>query len=270
MKSILAILSSIGLVGCTTQPADTKPVPSRQSHQHHQHGHEQHGQTELIVQAELDSVQPEEPTKLTMMLHGADGKMLKDFETVHEQKLHLIIVRDALDRFDHIHPEIDPAGNITATHTFATPGTYKLFADFKPAGQEQAVAKASVKVGGDAPVRPELIPNVPGTVSGDGLTAEVSIEPRRDGHEVAISFVLYDSSGQPVTVLEPYLGAMGHLVIISADAEHYVHAHPVENSSQSNRVTFEAHFPATGLYKAWGQFQVAGKVFTVPAVLDIP
>ncbi len=33
-------------------------------------------------------------------------------------------------------------------------------------------------------------------------------------------------------------------------------------------ITFEFAFPKPGIYKAWGQFQRDGAVFTVPFVMD--
>jgi hypothetical protein len=62
---------------------------------------------------------------------------------------------------------------------------------------------------------------------------------------------------------------MGHLVIISADGKLYVHAHAVEGKSANGVVEFAAHFTQAGIYKAWGQFQRAGQVYTVPFVLKV-
>ena len=58
------------------------------------------------------------PVELRMMLHDSSGKMLKEFEQVHEKLAHLIIVREGLDEFAHLHPKVDAAGNIIGTHTF--------------------------------------------------------------------------------------------------------------------------------------------------------
>ena len=63
--------------------------------------------------------------------------------------------------------------------------------------------------------------------------------------------------GKPVTNLQPYLGAMGHLVIISSDLKEFVHSHPHEEgaehaaaSKSGPNVDFEATFKAPGIYKA--------------------
>jgi hypothetical protein len=203
------------------------------------------------------------------MIHDAGGAMLKDFEVVHEKRIHLIVVSDGLDQFAHIHPDIDSAGNLTVTHTFPTGGKYRLYADYKPVGKDQAYAIAEVKVIGDAPPAPELIPNAPGKVAGTGLNAKIAIPKAKAAEETKITFSLLDSMDKPVTDLQPYLGAMGHLVIISADGKLYVHAHAVEGKSANGVVQFAAHFTQAGIYKAWGQFQRAGQVYTVPFVLKV-
>ena len=84
-----------------------------------------------------------------------------------------------------------------------------------------------------------------------------------------ITFTLADSAGKPVTDLQPYLGAMGHLVVISSDGKDYVHAHPIEDAKASGPVAFMAHFPHVGIYKGWGQFRRADVVHDVPFVVKI-
>jgi len=69
-----------------------------------------------------------------------------------------------------------------------------------------------------------LSPDVPGKVKGDGLDADVAVTGGKVGSPTGISFRLMDPAGQPVSDLQPYLGAMGHLVILSADGKVYVHA----------------------------------------------
>ncbi|MBL8799271.1 MAG: hypothetical protein JNM56_35625, partial [Planctomycetia bacterium] len=204
-----------------------------------------------------------------LMIHGPGGTMVKEFETIHEKQVHLIIVREGLDQFAHIHPEIDRSGTITADYTFPLGGKYRLFADHKPAGKGATTATTDVKVAGDAPSAPELASNVPGKVIGDGLNAEIAVDNAKAGGGTKIAFTLVDPTGRPAADLQPYLGAMGHLVIIGADGLEYVHAHPAEKKSPAGQVEFEAHFRKPGIYKGWGQFQRAGVVHTVPFVIRV-
>lgn len=223
----------------------------------------------LMVESDPTEVKAGQPIKLSLMIHDAGGTMVKDFEVVHEKKIHLIVVSDGLGLFAHIHPDIDSAGNLTVTNVFPTGGKYRLFADYKPVGKDQAVARAEVKVFGDSPPAPKLVPNVPGKVAGTGLNANIAIPKATAAEVTKITFNLLDSMDKPVTNLQPYLGAMGHLVVISADGKLYVHAHAVEGKSANGMVEFAAHFAKAGIYKAWSQFQRAGQVCTVPFVLKV-
>ena len=260
------------LSGCTpdaTAPA-TKPTAKSHDHGDH-HGHAAEASSSvLMAEVEPPKFQAGEPVTLKLMIHRPDGSMVSDFETVHEKKVHLIIVREGLDEFAHIHPEIDQAGNMTVQFKFPVAGKYFLYADHKPAGEMQSTAVATVDVAGDPPPPQMLRPNVPGTVKSENITANVSVDSAQADGETKIAFTLTHHEGKPITDLEPYLGAMGHLVVISADGKRYVHAHPLDaDKATRNAVEFEAYFPTVGLYKGWGQFQRAGEVQTLPFVIEV-
>src|SRR5205085_5340321 len=114
----------------------------------------------------------------------------------------------------------------------------------------------------------------------DGLKVELKLEPEQviAGQPVALKYHLTDAkTGAPVRDLLPYLGAMGHTLILSEDQADYVHSHPVElpldafdpeNSDESKflggpEVTFEAMFPEPGNYKIWTQFLRGDTLTTV-------
>jgi hypothetical protein len=245
-------------------------TPKGDDKAHAAHGGHDHAGSALMVQTEPAQPVAGKPTGLKLMIHGPGGAVIKEFAVVHEQKVHLIIVRDGLDTFAHLHPNIDADGTMTTTYDFPTGGTYLLFADHQPAGGSQSTAQAQVKVTGETPPAPALTPNVPGKVVADGLQAEVTITGGGKAGETMISFALADDAGQPVSDLQPYMGAMGHLVVISSDGTQYVHAHPAEShSATKNVVKFMAHIPTPGLYKGWGQFRRTGEVRVVPFELKV-
>lgn len=262
-------LSSV-VVGCSSE-APVPPADEKAAAGHEREGHEGHGAAavapELVLSTEPAEPKAGEPVRLRAMIHRPDGSKLSEFEETHEKLIHLIVVRDGLDRFAHLHPEVDEVGNITTEYTFPTGGRYLVYADHKPADGAPATARAEIRVGGEVPSAPVLAPDVPGPVSGDGLTAEVTVDAA-GGNERRIAFELFDEEGRPVSDLEPYLGALGHVVILSADGRDYVHAHPLE-SGKGEPVTFEAHFTSPGLYKGWAQFQRSGRVLTVPFALRV-
>jgi hypothetical protein len=238
-------------------------------HGAHADHHEQAPASALLVRTLPREARSEQPTTLKLMIHSADGRMVKDFEIIHEKKVHLIIVRDGLDQFGHIHPEVDAAGNLTAEVTFPTGGKYRLYADFKPQGESQSIAIGEVQVGGPSSPAPRLSPNVPGRIRGDGLQAEIEIANAKAGKPARITFRLLDAEGRPLRDLQPYLGAMGHLVVISADGKEYVHAHPGDEQAEAGHVGFVARFAKPGVYKGWGQFRREGEIRTLPLVLGV-
>jgi len=249
-------------------PMDHKTMQKGHAHHGaHAHPHDQAPASELMVRTEPRGARADEPTTLRLMIHGADGRMVKDFEIIHEEKVHLIIVREGLDHFAHLHPTVDAAGNLSAEFRFPVGGKYRLFADFKPQGEPQSVAIGELQVGGPSSPAPRLSPNVPGRIQGDGLQADLEITNAKAGIPARISFRLLDPEERPIRDLQSYLGAMGHLVVISADGKEYVHAHPGEDQAEVGRVSFEARFAKPGVYKGWGQFRRGGKIRTLPLVL---
>ncbi len=242
------------------------------NHHGHHHGGQEHGHapragSELMVATDPAAPVAGRPVTLRLMIHAADGTMVKDFEAVHEEKVHLVVVWDGLDHFAHVHPAVDAKGNLTVTHTFPAGGRYRLFADYTPAGGGHATATGSLSVGGESPPAPALTPDAPGEVAADGLRATVSAAPLKAGSPAGVSFALRDEGGGPAG-LEPYMGALGHLMFVSA-AGRYVHVHPAAGDAARGTVEFEAHFPEPGLYKGWGQFKRGGRVLVVPFVVKV-
>jgi hypothetical protein len=108
------ILFAVILVGCNREgshPADHKK-PGGDEHAEHSGDHSM-----LMLQTEPSPVEVGKPTKLKLMIHDASGAMVKNFDVVHENKVHLIIVRDGLDQFAHVHPAVDATGNDARTRS---------------------------------------------------------------------------------------------------------------------------------------------------------
>ena len=276
----LSLTSISVLVGCTRSDGVDKNKSGKSSasidlHAEHRSGHgSDHGagadSTMLMVQAEPAAPSVGQPVALKMMIHGTKGNMVRGFEVVHEKLVHLIMVRDCLDEFAHEHPEVDDQGNLTLTHTFPKAGKYYLYADYKAKGQAASVARAELDVRGEASTAAALVVDAPGKVAADGLVAIIELQNAKAGQEAEIQFRLTDESGNPVNDLQPYLGARGHLVVLSADGAQYVHSHPMDKSASANEVAFMSHFPMAGTYKGWGQFRKAGRIHTVPFVVQVP
>ncbi len=273
--SCLAAGSLFLTVGCAT-PDVTPPSKAIVNQSVHTHaGHEKHehhssGQKEWQLMLEMEPSIPKAGESITLKGHiqGEDGTRVTSFDVLHEKLVHLIVVREGLDEFAHLHPEVSSSGNMSISYKFPKPGKYRLFVDFKPKGQQQSLATGEITVPGPSSLPQKLEENVSNEVDVSSINARVDVQA--SNAETVMSFQLLDANGATVTDLQPYLGAMGHLVIIRADGCEYVHSHPAGDatSAPDGVVRFETHFEQSGLYKAWGQFQRNGEVFTVPYVLN--
>lgn len=203
--------------------------------------------------------------QLGLRIVDAEGEPVTSYDVVHEKRLHLIVVRRDLARFQHLHPELDPATGTWSTEVRLAPGAWRVFADTRPTGAEALVLGADLLVPGG------FEPTAPG---GDALADQV------DGYEVTLGGELVagretsvtaavSRDGEPVRDLEPYLGAHGHLVVLRAGDLAYLHAHPEEDGSAGPEITFHTTFPTPGRYRAFLDFSHEGRVRTAEFTVTV-
>ncbi len=152
MKRFAVLIGVALFVGCSA--ANEPEAGKKDPHGAGQHGDHAGGASGamLMVQTIPKALKAGEAGSLNLMVHDADGTMVREFDVNHDKLANLIIVRDGLDEFAHIHPEVDGQGNMTATHAFPKAGKYRLFVDYKPKGKSAATATAVVEVIGEATV----------------------------------------------------------------------------------------------------------------------
>jgi hypothetical protein len=204
---------------------------------------------------------------LAFTVEGPDGPVT-DYDDEHEKLLHLIAVRRDFEGFQHVHPTLDDDGTWT-TALDLTAGSWRVFADFSPTGGEPLTLGADLAVPGTsvaAPPRPETrtatVEGYTVTVTGDlvaGAHSELTLRLTRDG--------------QPVTDLQPYLGAYGHLVALREGDLAYLHVHPLGEPGDGvtpagPEVEFGVEVPSEGGYQLFWDFRHGGVVRT--AQLSLP
>lgn len=218
----------------------------------------------------LGAAKANENTPLTIQITDQDAKPVNEFEVSHEKLLHLIVVSQDLSFFNHIHPEFIGNGRFTIDTSFPTGGEYKVIADFVPKGGSGTTLSEWVKVQGEegSHVAAKADSSLKKIV--DGKEIELSLSSTKPAEDVTLTFNILDAqTKEGIRNLEPYLGAVGHVVILSADAEQYLHVHSIDEKATGPKAEFATSFPKSGTYKIWGQFQHQGKVFTVPFVVEI-
>lgn len=237
----------------------------------------------------------EKVTLLFRFLRPGSGEVVTEFIPVHTKLFHLFVISQDMQFFEHIHPTMADDGTWSIETTLPKAGYYKVLCDFMPeGGSSQFLARPLVT----ANYVPDLVTDsahlVPDSVwkktDGD-ITASLSFDPRQFascayGH---LNYELTDSaSGAPVTDLQTYLGAFGHMLIMSEDMRDYVHSHPVNTINDAERedaedvpeyiippdadldkirggpnVQFDALMPKPGNYRAWVEFKRNDRVHAI-------
>ncbi|MGW0251716.1 histidine-rich protein [Nocardia goodfellowii] len=188
---------------------------------------------------------------------GPDGAPVTEYDDIHDRRLHLIVVRRELTGFWHVHPELTADGTWVVRLNLPDAGAYRVFTDIAP----RALGK-TITLGADLALAGAYLPQpTPQAVR----TATVDdYEVTLDGDLVAgggrLLTLTVHKDGQPVTDLQPYLAAFGHLVVIRAGDLAYVHVHP--NGAPGDgvtapgpQVTFHTAVPGPGTYRLFLDFK---------------
>ncbi|MCC3375269.1 hypothetical protein [Cohnella sp. REN36] len=199
------------------------------------------------------------------------GQPIEQFDVTHEQKQHLIVVSKDLSYFHHIHPDYLGNGVFEVKNDFPSGGEYKLIADFVPTGGSAMNKSTWVKIEGEPDPAVPIEPDATLTKVVQGKEIKLAFDRLKAGEETMLTYTISDAqSKEPIADLEPYLGAVGHVVILTEDAKDYLHVHPMEEQASGPKAEFMTTFPQSGVYKIWGQFKHRGEVFTVPFVVRVP
>ncbi len=211
---------------------------------------------------------------------GPDGLPVRDYVREHDKELHLIVVRRDLSGFQHVHPTREPDGTWTVPLTLAEAGAYRAFADFVPAGGPDLTLGVDLHVAGDHAPRP--LPEPARTAEVDGYRVDLAGDLTA-GTSSELTLTV-SRGGEPVTDLEPYLGAYGHLVALRAGDLAYLHVHPDASTASGPSspapavgpdhepgdgetqagpaMAFVAEVPTPGTYRLYLDFQHGGVVRT--------
>ncbi|RWR25040.1 heavy-metal-associated domain-containing protein [Agrococcus lahaulensis] len=214
-----------------------------------------------------DAVGEEEELRFSVL--GTDDQPLLEYTEEHEKELHLIVVRQDGSEFRHVHPEIDAEGTWSLPWSWDEAGTYRVFADFTPGGAESGVTLTrTLSVAGD--FEPAAQEDEVRTSQAGDFEVELIGDLAAGGSSTLTVEVTRD--GEPVTTMEPYLGAFGHLVALRDGDLAYLHVHPEGAEPEAGQrsgptVEFATEAPTPGRYLLYFDFQVDGEVQTASFVL---
>ena len=219
------------------------------------------------LQLNARSVPAGQQTSVEFRILGPDGRPVTNYQTSHDKELHLIVVRRDLTGFQHVHPSRAADGTWSVPVDLPAAGEYRVFADFAPAGHDGITLGADLAVAGT--YAPQPLPAASRTAEVDGYTVTLDGDlVAGQSSELTLSV---STNGAPVTDLQPYLAAYGHLVALRDGDLAYLHVHPAGAPGDGVTpagpgITFFATIPSAGDYGLFLDFQHNGKVHTASFV----
>jgi len=190
------------------------------------------------------------PHPFAFTITGPDGRPVTAYDVEHDKRMHLIVVRRDGAGFQHIHPEMAADGTWTVPLAAPAAGSYRAFADFTPTGGPSTTLGVDLSAAGTftpvtpAPSRVSQVDGYAVELAGElvpGATSPVTLTISRDG--------------KPVTDLQPYLGAYGHLVALRSGDLAYLHVHPAAAAGAGPEIRFGTAVPSAGTYRLYLDFR---------------
>ncbi|MEU1484088.1 hypothetical protein [Streptomyces sp. NPDC005752] len=217
-------------------------------------------------------LEAEQPSELRFAVRDRAGRQVTAFQREHDKELHLILASRDLTTYRHLHPTRADDGMWSTPVKLPAAGDYRVFADFTPAGGNAADLTLGADLAVSGPYKAAELPKPARTASVDGYTVSLNGTLRPEAPENVTFTVRKD--GRPVTDLQPYLGAYGHLVALRAGDLAYLHVHPDGEPGDGSTkpgpdVSFTATAPSPATYRLFLDFKHNGTVrtvaFTVPS-----
>lgn len=223
--------------------------------------HGEHGDQNEDESSEVKTDVALENDGITVILEDQDGKPMDNLEVNHEKLMHLIVIGEDLESYQHLHPEKAEPGKYVVK-TDIEDGMYQAFVDIKPSSlayevEPQTLMKGEHAGHGEEHVHLEPDTNFTKELNGYEVTLDVESFSMKDS--VVLFFNI--EGGTP----ENYLGALGHVVVVDEGLDQFIHVHPASEKEP----VFEAHFNKPGIYKLWAEFKIDGAVYAFPYVIEI-
>lgn len=194
----------------------------------------------------------------TYRIRDEEGTTVADFEETHDRSAHLILVRRDLTRFQHLHPSLAADGRWTTEFRLPDPGAYRAFVDVVAEGRPTTLG---VDLLASGPAEYEAPPGSTREAAADGYDVVMTPRDAAVGEASTVEFEVR-RDGDAVR-LDPYLGALGHLVALRDGDLAYLHVHPEETSPEDGVVRFAVRFPTSDGYRLFLQAKPDGDLITV-------
>ncbi|MDP2709641.1 MAG: hypothetical protein Q8O56_00360 [Solirubrobacteraceae bacterium] len=185
------------------------------------------------------------------------GATRRSFEVEQGRRMHLIVVRRDLRRFQHLHPVQDADGAWSVALRLPDAGVYHAFADFRSDGERHT---AGIDLFAAGSFEPLALPAPSSSAQVDGYDVRL----HRTHGDSELRFTV-SRDGAPVRDLQPYLGARGHLVMLRDGDLAYEHVHP----AGSAQLAFETEHAEAGVYRLFLQFRHRDRIRTAAFTYEV-
>jgi hypothetical protein len=212
-------------------------------------------------------------TQVTVKLNAvADGKPLTfdDLKEAHTKKLHLLVIDPSLSDYHHIHPV---AGKNPGEYVFDfTPlknDSYRVWADVIPVATDKQ-EYVQTDMGTLAKEKSGIDKTTSMAATVDGYTFTLALDGQPKAGAPLLRSVTVTKDAQPVTGLEPVMGAFAHVVAFTEDYNSVLHVHPMgkEPGSDTERggpkLEFHIEPEKPGFVKLFAQVRIGGKDIFAP------
>ena len=233
-------------------------------------------------------------------LDGDSQRPYHKFMTMHEKKMHLIVIHESFKYFAHIHPSLNSSGEFSidvnkfqnsdpdnggTINTLPVGGKYWLFSEAMPMGQGMVISKQEIHVNGkrsreSSPIfedgKNKLVRYVDklGNLSSSPSHYRITFNYEQfdfcDRWMPKFYFQweeLIDGEYVSVPQFSRWLGMGGHAILINAENQAFYHLHAFLPMAIAGEFTFPYHDHenplADGNYMIFGQFKIDQQVFKV-------
>jgi len=250
---VLTIVSILALLAGCNAPVEKSPEMPMEDHQMDL-AMKMHGGTQNSLDVMDFNIAFERPkaetgknVNLTFTL-TRQGEPLTELQIMHDKLMHVILVRKDLKHFDHIHPVQEKPGVFVVPYRFAAAGDYRVWSDFMY-GNMQHVIDFDLSITGESEAEePDRL---------NGLKVQMNAPELQEGKNATMTFTVTDADGKAVPVIEKFLAADGHIIIVDETLDEFEHAHD-DTDDKNNLLSFEYTPEKTGKHKAWVQFNFDG------------
>lgn len=224
----------------------------------------------IIVNANLDFVlNKNEEAEIEFFLKKNQQYIkLEDILSVHENKIHILIIDETLSDYQHVHAEYLDDIRYRFSFVPKTSNNYKIWLNFTLADNNEYYVPLFIE-GINNPTK-KLNKKVNYSYKTQSLTYELYFEEELAAGSSTMGVITVTKDGEPFERLEPIMGSFGHIVAFPESLKSVIHTHPIGDEPESAddisgpEVRFYITPITPGYMKIFLQVKIDGKEEFIP------